>query len=389
MEEKTARDILESQACIPQDQYLHLFQLDKLPRQFPSLKIGDDGIFTGESEVYDLFDTFELSKASYSYKLSRPDIEIEQCIIKYGIKQMRIDLRQHVTGTFSNHQCFVFPLAVASCSAVYDTLYLTDYLLKHMYRVLMAMLVHGASEECVKQETYMISMREIKGAYKVTNAESHYGFTRLVDLISTFICRNGLEEKQDAHKAEYEAHKKEHATMSASVSYLDIRYSLEDDTLRFKKLKPKIAITCWKGDTAAPIPPYAAYLNQFFEEYYDDIKSVFPVYLRLENMYRLCALNVVMDQFRPETEIHDSVYVDTYPRSILCSGGVLLAPTAFVQVPFKGHPIVDATQTNIDTGVCRKAFDNGGLLCAFAPKLQIRDCYNTNLKDFHNCLEKL
>ena len=36
---------------------------------------------------------------------------------------------------------------------------------------------------------------------------------------------------------------------------------------------------------------------------------------------------------------------------------------------------------------CRKAFDNSGLICAFAPKLKIRDCYDQNLKNFHECLK--
>jgi hypothetical protein len=80
--------------------------------------------------------------------------------------------------------------------------------------------------------------------------------------------------------------------------------------------------------------------------------------------------------------------VDTYPASILCSGGIVLAPTSLIQVPYKGHPIVDATQKNIDVKVCREAFDNGGFICAFAPKLKIRDCYDKNLKDFHECLEE-
>ena len=183
---------------------------------------------------------------------------------------MRIDLRQNLKGTFSNHQSYVYPLSIASNSAVYDTLYLTDYLLKHIYRILMAIIINGADKELIKQETYLI--------------------------------------------------------MSASISYEDIKYTLEDNILTFKKLKEKINIVCWKDDEYFEIPSYAKYLQQFFREYYDDIKNVFPIYNRLENIYRLCALNVVLDNFTTETEIHESIYVDTYPRSILCSDGIVLAP---------------------------------------------------------------
>ena len=49
-------------------------------------------------------------------------------------------------------------------------------------------------------------------------------------------------------------------------------------------------------------------------------------------------------------------------------------------IPFKEHPIVEAAQKNIDYKACKEAFDNGGFICAFAPKLKIRDCYEKNLK---------
>jgi hypothetical protein len=251
----------------------------------------------------------------------------------------------------------------------------------------MATLINGVERD-YKQETFMISMREIEGSYKVSSVEFHYGFMRLDEFVCDFFLRNRLEEKRDAFKEEYEQYKKEKTIMSASISYQDIRYSLEDNLLQFKKLKPNINITSWKDNEAMDLPSYALYMNQFFDEYYDDIKGAFPIYHRLENMYRLCALNVVLDQFKPDAELHDTVYVDTYPASILCSGGIVLAPTSLIQVPYKGHPIVDATQKNIDVKVCREAFDNGGFICAFAPKLKIRDCYDKNLKDFHECLEE-
>jgi hypothetical protein len=138
--------------------------------------------------------------------------------------------------------------------------------------------------------------------------------------------------------------KKLNTIISASISYEDIKYTLQENILTFKKLKEKINITCWKDDEQIELPSYAKYLQQFFNEYYDDIKNVFPIYNRLENIYRLCALNVVLDNFTPETKINNSVYIDTYPRSILCSGGILLAPTNFIKIPFKNHPLVEATQ---------------------------------------------
>jgi len=88
--------ILKNESSIPKEQYIQLFQLDKLPYDFPSLKIDDEGIFTGEIDEYDLFDTFKLNNGSYQYELKNPDTEIEQFIIGNKIKQMRIDLRRYL-----------------------------------------------------------------------------------------------------------------------------------------------------------------------------------------------------------------------------------------------------------------------------------------------------
>ena len=52
--------------------------------------------------------------------------------------------------------------------------------------------------------------------------------------------------------------------MSASISYEDIKYTLEDDVLNFKKLKEKINITCFKDDEEMELPSYTKYLKQFF-----------------------------------------------------------------------------------------------------------------------------
>ena len=334
--------ILKNELSIPKEKYIELFQLDKIPYDFPSLKTDDDGIFTGEIDEYDTFNTFKLVYGSYQYELKNPDSEIEQFIIGNKIKQMRIDLRRSLNGVFGNHQSYVYPESIARNSAVYDTLYLTDYLLKHVYRILMAIIINGADEELIKQETYMISMREIDGKYKVSNVLYNYGFLRLIDMISNFVSDNNLKYKQEEHNAEHMEFKKLNTIMSASISYEDIKYTLEDDILTFKKLKEKINITCWKDDEQVKLPSYTRYLQQFFKEYYDDIKTVFPIYNRMENIYRLCALNVLLDNFNYEVEIHDSVYIDTYPRSILCSGGILLAPTNFIRtLPKPPTPITN------------------------------------------------
>jgi hypothetical protein len=46
--------------------------------------------------------------------------------------------------------------------------------------------------------------------------------------------------------------------------------------------------------------------------------------------------------FTTKTVIHESIYVDTYPRSILCSGGIVLAPKNFIRtLPKPPTPITN------------------------------------------------
>ena len=96
-------------------------------------------------------------------------------------------------------------------------------------------------------------MREIEGTYKA-NIEFHYGFMRLIDMISNFVRDNNLKEKQTKPNAEYMEFKKLNRTTSASISYEDIIYTLEDNILTFKKLKEKINIVYWKDDEYFEIP---------------------------------------------------------------------------------------------------------------------------------------
>jgi hypothetical protein len=75
----------------------------------------------------------------------------------------------------------------------------------------------------------------------------------------------------------------------------------------------------------------------------------------------------------------------------MCCGGITLTPKLFVKIPFKDHPEIKQKEAEISKDTikeCRKAFDNGGLICAFAPKLKIRECYDKNLQDFHECLDE-
>jgi len=105
----------------------------------------------------------------------------------------------------------------------------------------------------------------------------------------------------------------------------------------------------------------------------------------------MMANRVMRGNFAGPADDGQMVYTGDIMDSIAFNGGIRFQPKTWAQVdmptiPFKEHQIIQATQKNIDLKVCKEAFDNGGFICAFAPKLKIRDCYEKNLNDFHECL---
>ena len=100
------------------------------------------------------------------------------------------------------------------------------------------------------------------------------------------------------------------------------------------------------GNNSEELPLYAKYILQFCNEYYNEIKKAFPIFERLENIYRLCGMVCIIkyiethenfDNFtieQPYKKIEECINVDTYASSIICFGGLVLTPKQFVKVPF-------------------------------------------------------
>jgi hypothetical protein len=96
---------------------------------------------------------------------------------------------------------------------------------------------------------------------------------------------------------------------------------------------------------APPVPEYTKYIKQFIEENWGIIKQAFPIYQRLENIYRLSGLVNLINQLKTtgnldnftlkkEGNYYDKcVYVYTYPYSISTAGG-LKGPEEFIKQSF-------------------------------------------------------
>jgi hypothetical protein len=342
------RVLLEEQPYITKEQYYKLFGLET-SYDFPSLIVDEQGLFTGGSNDYDKFNKFKVvDKIPVFEEITLRDTEIEEFIFSNKIKQLKIDLLKTSSEIFETHDCYIYPEIMKTSPAVYDTMYLTDYLLKHIFRILMAMIIHGCNEELLKEETYLIGFHDTNGYIKISNIEYEYGFLKIIEYISQFIEDFGLREKQPEIKSQYLEFKESmNATtvLSAAIAYKDIKYKCEENEYQLLPLKVELKMSCREDGVEKEVPQHAKYLIKFFDEYYQDVKRAFPIYNRLENIYRLCAINVMIDDFNHDVDIHETVYVDTYARSISCCGGVLLAPSNFIRIEPKIPAITNKVES--------------------------------------------
>jgi hypothetical protein len=343
--------LIDKQPCIPKEHYYKLFGLTNT-YDFPSLLTDDTGLFTCDTIEYDKFDKFTIIDGKPIFaNIQLPDTDIEQFILSNKIKQIKIALLKTKAKIFETHDSYIYPEIVKTNSAVYDTFYLTDFLLKHIYRILMAFIIHNCDEEYLKENTYLIG-KPVDDLVKFSNIEYQYGFLMIIEYINRFIDINNLGEKQQEFKSEYLKFTQSSTTsvMSATITYKTIKYKEEDGNYEFSHLKPDVRIECENRETQEKkeIPSYAKYLIKFFDEYYDDIKKAFPIYNRLENIFRLCAINVMLDHFDAEIEMPETIYVDTYARSIsLCGSGEVI-PTYFVDIKMPKIPSIPYKHLPVD-----------------------------------------
>jgi hypothetical protein len=351
--------LLAMQAYIPKKYFKELFGITT-DYQFPSIPCDENGIITGNTENYACFDSFKLVRMddgrigvrfypTDSTKIR--DTDIEMFIMQNQIKHIQLNLTsKDVHADFASTQCMVYPKIISDCSAVYDTLYITDYLLKYIYYIFVQMAIYKKSLFETKRKTFLLGIREVGGLYKVSNLEGHTGFLKLLNIMQLFLLKNKLIDNIEL-KESYAIFGESKNQLNIYINYEDITYSTIkfDDKNSYVKLLPlkaSVNMGYRKDGRFEELPLFANYIIQFCNENYKDIKKAFPIFERLENIYRLCAMSGIINYFeknedfenftieqKPKT-IEECVFIDTYASSIMCFGGLVLTPRNFVKVPF-------------------------------------------------------
>jgi len=398
--------ILEYQAWIPEDYYKKIFDI-KCNYNFPSIICDKNGFIIGQSAIYSKFENFKINPEGYEFiqtDNNAIDAEIETFIISNQITHIKFHMESNCQ-EYENNSCYVYPLIVSNCSAIYDTLYETDTLLKKFYNLFITYVIFKKSSDYILKNTFQIGIKPIDGNYKVSNLETNVGYKQLINKIMYFTLKHKLHkdpETYDKIKESYDVYKsskKDNIMLNGNIAFENITYSFDDNLIQIHPLQVKPNLQLSQNGVIQKLPLFVEYFSLFLKEHFADIKKFFPIYERLENIYRMCGFMCLLERtdlndFEIVIPKEELKYVDTYASSILMNGGIELIPKQFVKVPYK--PIIsqkdseeskEESKKKVRNSECRKVFNDTGFICAFAPKLKIRECYEKNLETYHECLK--
>jgi len=99
--------------------------------------------------------------------------------------------------------------------------------------------------------------------------------------------------------------------LSCYLVYEDVIYAhLQkegESIVKLDPIVPKLVFAHSNGDTELPLPDYVKYVEMFVKEHYDDIKSAFSIFKRLENIYRLLGCVSLVNKIQSKADLSVSI----------------------------------------------------------------------------------
>lgn len=355
----------------------------------PHLKKDDQGFIINSGKYTD-FAFFEMVDGQVrvihdTKSVCDPDLENG---VAANLTEIKFDLKLGENRVCIKNQCYVYPAEIHG-TPVYDIIVYADVLYKYIWSYLRHTIFLGHDPQLAGAYDYIISHSPgVDGLHHIRKTHKREGFAGLKNAVHMFLIK---------HKADLPVWRAKYkvggdAPLRVGLHFPNIEYAVSGSVIYINpRLAPEIDVGRMDGVPIQADEP-GDVVRRFFEEHYCAVREAFPIYKRAENIYKIMLANRIMcGNFAAPSGDAQMVYTGDIIDSIGFNGGIRFQPKTWLQVnmptiPFKEHPIVAATQKNIDLKVCKEAFDNGGFICAFAPKLKIRDCYDKNLQDFHECL---
>ena len=358
---------------------------------FPSLEKDDEGfIIHSQKKNYADYSFFDISDGKLN--VIHDDKTIPHTVLEetaLTLTEVEFDLKLGDNRVCVKNTCHIYPESIKH-TPVYDIIVYTDVLFKYIWAYLRHTIFKGLDPQLAGYYDFIISHIPGKdGLHHIKRTHKRDGFSKLKNAVHMFLLKNKAEVSTWRQK--YETYDKKDTRVA--LNFTDIDYAYDENNIYINpKLKPTVEASYIDGSPINSGEP-GDIIKLFVENHYDVIREAFPIYKELEIIYKIMCANRIMRRNFVVPQKATLVYVGDIMDSIMFHGGINLQPKNWniidmPVIPFKDHPLVKATQKKIDVKVCREAFDNGGFICAFAPKLKIRDCYDNNLKTFHECLEE-
>jgi len=300
---------------------------------FPWLEKDADGFITNiEKNKYADYSYFDLSGiVCHNPCQTMRDPELEDCL--KSVSNLEIDLRKEPTDgpLYKTNQCWIFPESIRG-TAAYDVLYYADYLFKFFWRAVERVILRGNPIESVGSDDFLLSRvpSSIDGLYHTMKASNQTGFVSIRNMIHLFALKN-KNKITGWREAHFQYGQR---TFIANLQFPNIEYGKDEQGIYIAPLKPNIQVQELDGTTHPENGP-GFVLKEFFETNYDAIKKTFPIYLRLERIYKIMVSKRILTG---QMEVVDGsvknqlVYVENHIDSIACHGGIKLQPKKWIPV---------------------------------------------------------
>ena len=327
---------------------------------FPHLLKDENGFIVnvhGSYERTDPYDTFDLSRETPQVIQAAPtswrDREVEDVVSRGGLTCVALDLNDSPRSSrlFRMSTCHVFPKSIAQ-TVVYDVMYYTDYLFKLIWRYLLHTVFGEFGENGI--DDFIISkVPDSDGCYHVARTHRRAGFTALSNMVRLFAQQNKdkLELWRDNLKKVCPDKKS-----AVHLEYPHVEFELDDvhQVLHIQPLRPSVHVHFLDGTDYPPNGPLFV-MKEFVEAFYDKLRVHFPIYQRLEVIYKLCLANRVKGcvEAKPVT----LVPIEDHADNIALHGGIRLVPRTVVtrKVTYSPKPVVTVPDPVVNVKVARRA----------------------------------
>ena len=320
--------IVASEGAFSEDRFFELFPVSRY--NFPYLPKDEKGFVTHMPDLdavhYSLYQWFDVSNpmplARSDPRFDRRDLEVEHLMgtrFQEGrpIMDVEIDMRAgpgNSASPFKTTVCSVSPLDIKE-TVLFDILYECDYLFKFMNRFFIQIVFEGKTGDVVGENDFIIAREVIDGRVHVAKTTRRAGYVKLKNTIRHF----ALLEKDNLEqwKANYLKHKALGGEFRAQLTFHDVHVAASHDgkEVFVADMRPLVLVD-------APPDHPGHFLKKFVECHFSDIQRAFPVFQRMQIIFKYCALAMHCFQGVPRARGEALQEVGLFADSFYGLGGV-------------------------------------------------------------------